>query len=106
MELLELCAIANGGRYCDLPESITYDNGFSWIEWNPLEYPYDLIKLQVKFKISVKFFDDSNKLILKSENYGKELVIDDMYFDGEALDTESFMYAVVRIVAEIGKDIK
>ena len=102
-ELLELAARAVGPK---VVRKVECSGGFelvemsSWLRWNPLEDDGAALRLAVKLRIDLKFYDDH--------------VI--AWFDGGSIGTGRIYYgddpaaatrrAIVRAAAEIGKSMQ
>lgn len=96
-DLLFLAAKAIDGVF-DLPTgSITFDGGFEYTQWNPLEDDGDALRLAVELAIEITPCPATDSVLCEPK--GKP----DGIITTEALDDFGTRRAIVRAAAEIGR---
>ncbi|WP_052506106.1 hypothetical protein [Pseudomonas sp. MRSN 12121] len=96
-DLLFLAAKAICGVF-DLPtESITFDGGFEYTQWNPLEDDGDALRLAVKLAIEISPCPATDSVMCEPKGNPDSTVT------VEALDEFGVRRAIVRAAAEIGR---
>jgi hypothetical protein len=105
-ELLELAAKAAGieGRWMEWHEPV-YGSGIvrqiGAMTWNPLTDDGDALRLTVKLKLDIEFYEDAHKAVLVScKVHGEKATMI------EPMNGEGARRAIVRTAAEIGRAMK